>query len=161
MGFHKFIEAMRTGRDITVYGDGLQTRDYTYVADIVRANIAAAASDATGEVFNIGGGSRVVLRTVFELLERYLGVQARLVYHATQRGDVDHTGADTSRAQAVLGYRPTVSLEEGLHAQVTWHTTVLHGVDLPASVAQRAGPSSHAATGLALATAHQPECYRS
>ena len=151
MGFHKFIEAMRAGRDITVYGDGMQTRDFTYVADIVRANIGAAASDATGEVYNIGGGSRVVLRTVFELLERYLGMQARLVYHATQRGDVDHTGADTSRAQAVLGYRPTVAVEEGLHAQVTWHTTVLHGLELSASASPKVRSSTQLATGRSLA----------
>jgi UDP-glucose 4-epimerase len=126
MGIHKFIEAMLAGKDITVYGDGLQTRDFTFVADIVRANIAAAVSDAAGDVFNIGGEDAVVLRTIFELLERYIGVKARLVYDATQKGDVDHTGADTSHARAVLGYRPTVSVEEGLCAQVIWHTTVLH-----------------------------------
>jgi UDP-glucose 4-epimerase len=130
MGFHKFIEAMLAGKDITVYGDGLQTRDFTFVTDIVRANIAAAVSEAAGDVFNIGGENAVVLRTVFELLERYIGVKARLVYDARQKGDVDHTGADTSHARTVLGYRPTVSVEEGLYAQVIWHTTVLHALTL-------------------------------
>lgn len=127
MGFHKFIEAMLAGKEITVYGDGSQTRDFTYVTDIVRANVAAAMSDAAGAVFNIGGGECVALRTVFQLLERYVGVQARLVYDATQRGDAEHTDADTTHARAVLGYKPTVSLAEGLQAQVAWHTTVLHG----------------------------------
>jgi UDP-glucose 4-epimerase len=130
MGIHKFIEAMLAGQEITVYGDGLQTRDFTFVADIVCGNIAAAMSEAAGDVFNIGGENAVVLRTVFELLERYIGVKARLVYDATQKGDVDHTGADTSHARAVLGYRPTVSIEEGLYAQVIWHTTVLHALTL-------------------------------
>jgi UDP-glucose 4-epimerase len=130
MGIHTFIEAMLAGREITVYGDGLQTRDFTFVSDIVRANIAAAMSEATGDVFNIGGENAVVLRTVLELLERYIGVKARLAYDATQKGDVDHTGADTSHARAVLGYRPTVSIEEGLYAQVIWHTTVLHALAL-------------------------------
>jgi nucleoside-diphosphate-sugar epimerase len=119
MAFHKFLKAMLQDTDFTIYDDGYQTRDFTYVTDIVEANIQAAqAPDAIGQVFNIAGGSRVHLREVIQAMEALLGRSARIHYEPPALGDVRDTFADTSRAQRILGYQPRVSLQEGLAAEV-------------------------------------------
>jgi nucleoside-diphosphate-sugar epimerase len=120
MGFYKFIEAMLDRRPIGVFGDGEQTRDFTFVADAVEANVRAMADGVVG-VFNIGGGSRVTLREVFETLGGIVGAPPVLDRRPAEAGDVRHTWADTSAARAALGYAPAVGLEEGLAAQVAWH----------------------------------------
>jgi UDP-glucose 4-epimerase len=121
MAFHKFLKAMLLGQEFTIFDDGYQTRDFTYVADIVEANIQAAqAPDATGEVFNIAGGSRVTVREVIALMEELLGKKARIRYEPPAKGDVRDTFADTSHAQKLLGYRPRVSLREGLAAEIAF-----------------------------------------
>lgn len=121
MAFHKFLKAMLQDADFTIYDDGYQTRDFTYVADIVEANIQAAqAPDAIGQVFNIAGGSRVQLREVIQTMETLTGKQARIHYEPPARGDVRDTFADTSRARRILGYEPRVSLREGLEAEVAF-----------------------------------------
>lgn len=125
MAFRKFLEAALDGREFTLYGDGTQTRDFTFVADAVRANLLAVAAPAVSEVVNIGGGSRVSLqhaltRLVALLAEAAPGLQPRLKHAATALGDVRHTGADCSRAEARLGWRPTWGLEEGLAQAVAW-----------------------------------------
>ncbi len=115
MAFHRFIRAILEGRDVVVYGSGEQTRDFTYIDDIVAANIAAAlAGGVEGKVFNIGGGSRISVNGVLEMLGRITGKAVRIKHEGVQAGDPPHTYADTSRARAELGYRPQVSLEEGL-----------------------------------------------
>jgi nucleoside-diphosphate-sugar epimerase len=123
MGFHKFIEALLDGRSITIHGDGKQTRDFTFVADIVEANVRAAFGDALG-VFNVGGGSRVTLLDVFALLGELSGIEPRLVHGPVQAGDVSHTWADCSRARGELGFAPTTTLREGLAAQLAWHRSL-------------------------------------
>ncbi len=121
MAFHKFLKAMLHDANFTVYDDGYQTRDFTYVADIVEANIQAAqAPDAVGQVFNIAGGSRVQLREVIQTMEALTGKPARIHYEPPARGDVRDTFADTSRARRILGYAPQVSLQEGLAAEVAF-----------------------------------------
>lgn len=121
MAFHKFLKAMLQDADFTIYDDGYQTRDFTYVADIVEANIQAAqAPDAIGQVFNIAGGSRVQLREVIQTMETLTGKQAHIHYEPPARGDVRDTFADTSRARRILGYEPRVSLREGLEAEVAF-----------------------------------------
>ena len=119
MAFHRFIEATLDGGSINVFGDGEQTRDFTFIADIVEANIAAAAEGVLG-VFNIGGGSRVTLRDVLGTLAEVAGPvkQNRLEREA---GDVLDTWADVSAAVKAWGYAPKVALREGLTAQVAWH----------------------------------------
>ena len=119
MAFHRFIEATLDGGAINVFGDGEQTRDFTFIADIVEANIAAAAQGVLG-VFNIGGGSRVTLREVLGTLAEVAGPvrQNRLEREA---GDVLDTWADVSAATQAWGYAPKVGLREGLTAQVAWH----------------------------------------
>lgn len=120
MAFHRFIRAIMRGETITVYGDGEQSRDFTYVSDAVEANLLAMRSDATGQVFNVGGGSRVTVNQVLGQLEEIMGRAAQVEHTETQKGDVRHTAADTSLAREVLGYAPRVSLREGLQRMVTW-----------------------------------------
>lgn len=119
MGFHQFMSTLLMEKAIRIYGDGEQTRDFTYVSDAVEANIAAMTGSAVG-VFNIGGGARVTINEVLETLREIVGRDVRVERAAPQAGDVRHTWADTSAAQAALGYTPKVGLREGLAAQATW-----------------------------------------
>jgi UDP-glucose 4-epimerase len=120
MGFHRFIRAALQDRPILVYGDGEQTRDFTYVADAVEANWLALGPGAVGQVVNIGGGSRSSVNQVLTTLEGILGRPIRREQRPPQPGDVRHTWADTSRARDRLGFSPRVSLPEGLARQVEW-----------------------------------------
>jgi nucleoside-diphosphate-sugar epimerase len=119
MAFHKFIEATLDGRSIPVFGDGQQTRDFTFIADIVEANVQAGLGNAEG-VFNVGGGSRVTLNEVLRVMGDLAGT-VRIDRRPNEAGDVTHTWADTSAAQGALGYAPRVSLADGLALQVAWH----------------------------------------
>jgi len=125
MGFHKFLRATRLGEPITVFGDGDQTRDFTFVSDAVNANVLAATRGVPGRVYNIGGGSRVSVNDVLEMIERVAGKKPIIKVDPAQKGDMRHTYADTSLAQADLGYAPTVGLEEGLTAEYQWLTGIL------------------------------------
>jgi UDP-glucose 4-epimerase len=125
MGFHKFLRAVHLGQPITVYGDGEQTRDFTYVDDIVTANIAAAERGVPGRVYNIGGGSRVSVNHVLEMIGRVTGRQPLVNVDPAQKGDMRHTYADTSLARAELGFAPTIDLEHGLAAEYNWLSGLL------------------------------------
>lgn len=120
MGFHKFIRAALEDRAIVVFGDGEQTRDFTFVADAVEANWLATAPQAAGQVFNIGGGSRCSVNQVLATLEEILGRPIRREPRPPQPGDVRHTWADTRRARETLGFAPRVSLRDGLAQEAAW-----------------------------------------
>jgi nucleoside-diphosphate-sugar epimerase len=120
MGFNRFFTAILDGRALVQYGDGLQTRDFTFVADAASATHLAAVRGTPGGVYNIGGGARVSLREVFALLERVTGRAVRIEHQPAQKGDMRDTYADTTRAQAELGFAPSVTLEEGLRAMYGW-----------------------------------------
>jgi UDP-glucose 4-epimerase len=120
MGFHRFLKAGLCGHPITVFGDGGQTRDFTFVADAVRATIEAALRGIPGRVYNIGGGSRVSIADVLPLVERAVGRPLTIVQEAPQKGDMRDTFADTSAARTDLGFAPTVSLDAGLRAECDW-----------------------------------------
>jgi nucleoside-diphosphate-sugar epimerase len=120
MAFRRFLEAAYTGRPITVYGDGQQSRDFTFVDDAVRANLLAMTAPFQAEPVNVGGGRRVSLNQVLELIGQITGKRVRIVRAPSQPGDARHTGADGARAEALLGYRPEVDLETGLARQATW-----------------------------------------
>jgi len=125
MAFRKFLEAALDGQPFAVYGDGSQTRDFTFVADAVRANLRAAAAPDTTQVFNIGGGSRVSLRECLDMLTELLKEAAPdtvvdLTYEDMAMGDVKHTYADRQRAGDLIGYAPTVELRDGLAQEVAW-----------------------------------------
>lgn len=120
MGFQRFLTAVRDGKPITVYGDGEQTRDFTFVSDIVAANVAAAAQGRPGSVYNIGGGSRVTLNHVLELIRKVTGKAVAIQREPEQKGDMRHTYADTSAARRDLDFNPRVTLENGLDQQYRW-----------------------------------------
>ncbi|MEM1393650.1 MAG: NAD-dependent epimerase/dehydratase family protein [Cyanobacteria bacterium P01_D01_bin.116] len=121
MAFHKFFKAVIDDEAIPVYGDGLQTRDFTFVSDAVAANLAAATvDDAVGEIFNIGGGSRVVLKEVLETMEEIVGKPIKRNHIEKAMGDARHTAADVSKAKKILGYQPLCSLKEGLTKEWEW-----------------------------------------
>jgi UDP-glucose 4-epimerase len=125
MAFHRLIKAALGGDEFPVYGDGHQTRDFTFISDAVAANLGAAERGRAGGIYNIGGGSRVTLNEVIALLEKIVGRKVRVRYHEPQKGDVRHTYADTSRARRDFGYEPRVGLEEGLTAEVEYIRDVI------------------------------------
>ena len=106
MGFHRFLRATLLGEPITLYGDGEQTRDFTFVADAVSATIAAGTRGVPGRVYNIGGGSRVSVNDVLEMIGRVSGRRPLVTVDPAQKGDMRHTYADTSLAQTDLGVPP-------------------------------------------------------
>jgi UDP-glucose 4-epimerase len=111
----RFLEAMMAGKSPVIYGDGLQSRDFTYVADIVQANfLAAKAPGVSGKVFNIACGRRSSLLELVEKINSLLGTKIKPVHEPARPGDVKHSQADITRAQAELGYAPKVEIEEGL-----------------------------------------------
>jgi len=121
MAFRRFCEAAIARQRIEIFGDGRQTRDFTFVADIVAATRAAAETDGVaGEVFNVGGGSRVSLNSTLERLSAIAGRPLDVHRQAREDGDVLHTGADIARAREKLGYEPSTSLEDGLRAEFEW-----------------------------------------
>lgn len=120
MGFHKFLRAAIRQEPITLYGDGEQTRDFTYVHDAVTATIAAARQGVAGRVYNIGGGSRVSVNQVVELIGRLAGGTPLVRIDPARKGDMRHTYADTGLARADLGFAPVVDLERGLAAEYQW-----------------------------------------
>ncbi len=120
MGIHKFIRTIAAGETISVYGDGRQSRDFTYVDDIVRANVLAAEAPAVGAVINVGGGARITVCALLEQLEGIVGRRAHLAHLGGQKGDVGHTRADCAHARRLLDFTPSVDLTEGLRRQVAW-----------------------------------------
>ena len=122
MAFQRFLTAARDGTPITMYGDGEQTRDFTFVADIVAANMAAAAQGRPGNVYNIGGGARVTLNHVLDLIRDVTGKTIEVRREPEQKGDMRHTYADTSAARRDLDFSPRVTLENGLDQQYRWLT---------------------------------------
>jgi UDP-glucose 4-epimerase len=125
MGFHKFLRAAIRREPMSLFGDGEQTRDFTYVHDAVSATIAAATRGVPGRVYNIGGGSRVSMNHVLEVIERVAGRQLTVNRDDAQKGDMRHTYADTTLARQDLGFAPRFGLEEGLAAEFQWLSGVL------------------------------------
>jgi len=120
----KFITQMLRGEQPTAFGDGSQSRDFTYIDNVVEANLMAAtapAANAAGRVFNIATGTRVDLNQAFLILKRLTGYSGSLKYAAEREGDIKHSLADISRAGRQLGYKPTVHFEEGLRRTVEWY----------------------------------------
>ena len=125
MGFHRFIRAALLGEPITLFGDGEQTRDFTYVDDAVRGTMAAGDRGQPGGVYNIGGGSRVTINHVLDLIGRRTGRSLDIRRLAAEKGDMRDTWADTSRAQADLGFRAATPLDAGIGAECEWLAALL------------------------------------
>lgn len=120
----KFITQMLAGEPPTILGDGKQSRDFTYIDNVVAANLLAAkasAAKAAGQVFNVATGARVDLNETFEMLKNIIGYRGEVRYGPERAGDVKHSLADLSRTADGLGYRPLVHVEEGLRRTVEWY----------------------------------------
>lgn len=120
MAFHKFFVALLKKETIPIYGDGHQTRDFTFIDDIIEANILALKRGRVGEVYNIGGGHQKELGQVIELMEKITGHKAKINWLDPQKGDVVHTLACIDKAKIDLGYNPQADLENGLRQQWSW-----------------------------------------
>jgi len=121
MAINKFVTAILNEKPITLYGDGTQTRDFTFVSDIVDANLKAASSGISGSVFNIGGGSRITVNELVHIIEKKCGKKGAMVYQDTQKGDVMDTLADITKAKEILGWAPQISIQEGIHSFIDWY----------------------------------------
>lgn len=120
MAFHKFYKAMTEDKEITVFGDGKQTRDFTYIDDIIEANIASLEKAKTGEVYNIGGGHQEKLEDVFPMMEKISQKKLKIRKAERQKGDVPHTFALIEKAQNDLNYSPQTPLLDGLKEEWIW-----------------------------------------
>jgi len=123
MGINRFVRAILNGESITIYGDGNQTRDFTYIDDAVEANLLAAISDARGEVFNIGGGNRISVIDLVRAIEATTGKTAHICHIEEQKGDVQDTWADTGKAEKALGWQPRIKINEGIERYIQWLVT--------------------------------------
>jgi UDP-glucose 4-epimerase len=124
MAFSRFMEAIATGDEIEVFGDGEQTREFTYVSDAVDGTIKASTADVAGLIFNLGGGSRVTVNKVLATLQDISGLGVRRRQLPNAPGDPRHTGASINLAREMLGWEPRVSLADGLTKQWEWFRSI-------------------------------------
>lgn len=120
MAMHKFIKSILTSKKITVYGDGTQKRDFTYVADACTATIKAAEKAGPGSILNIGGGMSVMLKDVIKIIEEVAGASFQIEYDSVQKGDVRNTISDISKAKNMIDYNPSFNLRKGIEQQYLW-----------------------------------------
>ncbi len=120
MSVFRFIQWIAEGRPLRLYGDGRQQRDYTYVDDIARGTVAAGKKVGF-EIFNLGGDEPITILDLIRIIEELLGKEARIERLPAAPGDVPATWADISKAGDVLGWEPTVSVQEGLKRCVSWY----------------------------------------
>ena len=120
MAFTRFLGWIYEGFPLTIFGDGSQSRDFTYVDDVVDANLACLRAKTDGEVFNVGGGRTATLTEVIELMEETVDRPVKKEYEDVQEGDVPHTDADTEAIRERTGWQPNTSLEEGMKNQWEW-----------------------------------------
>ena len=113
MAFHRFLDAAYAAGPVVVFGDGEKTRDFTHVDDAVRANLMAMRAPIFVEAIDVGGGRRVTVNEVLGVIGRYSGWRLKVERVKAQAGDARHTGADGTQAEALLGYRPEVTLQDG------------------------------------------------
>ena len=120
MAFHRFIRAAIRNEEIALYGDGEQTRDFTFVSDAVDATLAAAERGVPGRAYNVGGGARVSMNEIIRIIERVAGRPLKVRREDRQKGDMRDTFADTARARHDFGFEPKTRLEDGILAEYRW-----------------------------------------
>src|SRR3989449_10627317 len=117
-----FIPAVLEGRQPKIYGDGLQSRDFTYVQNVVEANLLACTTPGVaGEVFNIACGDRITVNSMLQQINTIIGKDIAPIYAEPRAGDIKHSQADITKAQEKLGYKPQISFEEGLRRTIEWY----------------------------------------
>ena len=130
MAFNRFIKAALQEEQLTLYGDGEQTRDFTYISDAVEANLLAAQHGKQAGVYNIGGGSTVSINQVLAMIEEKIGSlkvgkTLNIAREEKQRGDARHTSSDTTKSKQELQFQPKVSLSEGISNEIEWMNSCL------------------------------------
>jgi len=120
MAINKFVTAINNGYALTLYGDGTQTRDFTFIADVVEANLLAAQHGSSGDVYNIGGGSRITVNDLIREMEQQCQKVAEIVPASEQKGDTRDTLADNKKARESLGWMPKITVHEGIEQYVRW-----------------------------------------
>ena len=120
MAFHRFLKAVRDSQPITLYGDGEQTRDFTFISDLVDVLQSSVVQGKPGRVYNVGGGQRISVLKVLEAIGEVTGREVRIDRQAGQKGDMRDTLADTALAVADLGFIPKTPLLAGLKAEWEW-----------------------------------------
>lgn len=121
MGFNLFFRRTLENEPVAIFGDGKQTRDFTFVADVISAMVASAARDGVvGEVINVGGGHRISLLEVLDVIDEVVGHAVERRFVAPMKGDARHTAADISKAGTLLDYSPRFTLTDGLRAEWEW-----------------------------------------
>lgn len=120
MAIHKFIKSILNDELIAIFGDGEQTRDFTFIQDVVNADILAAGSKMKGEIFNVGGGNRITVNDLIRKIENITGKHAKINYFWKQKGDVEDTWADTSKVQQILGWSAETGISEVLKKYIDW-----------------------------------------
>ncbi len=122
----RFVTALLQDRHLTIYGDGEQTRDFTYVGNVVQGNLLAAAAPVEkvgGEVFNLAAGGQTSLNTLVEMLQEIIRSDVKPIYEPPRPGDIKHSRADISKAHQYMSYEPSISLAEGLRRTIEWYRT--------------------------------------
>lgn len=122
----KFITNMLAGKPPTIFGDGEQSRDFTFIANVVNANLLACAApkaQVSGRVFNVATGTRITLNETFRVLQELTGFKSEPIYGPERAGDIKHSLADITLAEKQFGYKPTVDFREGLRRTVGWYRT--------------------------------------
>ena len=133
----KFITQMSRNESPTIFGDGEQSRDFTFIDNVIKGNMLAAtapAAEVSGKMFNVATGTRITLNQTFKLLQQIIGFSGSVKYAAPRLGDVKHSLADITLAKKHMGYTPDVSFEEGLRRTVAWYREVMEPI--AASVAR-------------------------
>jgi UDP-glucose 4-epimerase len=120
MAFHKFFKSIQKDEEISVFGDGQQTRDFTFIDDIIWANLSSIENGRAGENYNLGGGTRKKLADIIPILEEICQKTVKIKYVPGQKGDVRHTYADIQKSKDELNYIPRINLEEGLRSEWDW-----------------------------------------
>lgn len=117
-----FITNLLSGQPIQIYGNGEQSRDFTYIENAINANLlaATASKEADGEIFNVGCNARATLNTLVNLMGELIGIEVSPEYHPPRLGDVKHSLADVSKAQRLLNFNPKVDLKQGLEHTIDW-----------------------------------------
>ena len=121
MGIHKFVHDIIHNNIITIYGDGNQTRDFTYIDDVVNANLNAALLPVNGEVFNIGGGSCITVNKLIQIIEKICKIKGIIRYGNSQKGDVPDTLANITLASTLLKWSPKTNIYAGIKSFVDWY----------------------------------------
>jgi len=120
MAFHKFFKTIAEGEQISIFGDGKQTRDFTFIDDIIEANFASLEKGKPGETYNIGGGTRKKLEDIIPIIEKICEKKAEINWEEKQKGDMLHTFANIEKARKDLNYSPKTQIEDGLKEEWTW-----------------------------------------